>query len=183
MRTNRDFAGALQREVGELRQHSGWPLRPRQQGCHHTERGRELAAHRPRPTLRTLQPDCWSRQPADPGLGGSRSTTLPGERDGPAQVRSGEETLLRGDPLVVGDQSAIRCPRLDGTEHAEPADDLSRRGYRRIPNPEIGRASGREAAPRRSRTTTRPAWGTPWGMVHRTTAVMKGQLRLPRLRG
>jgi hypothetical protein len=30
-----------------------------------------------------------------------RSTTLPGERDGPAQVRAGEETLLRGDPLDV----------------------------------------------------------------------------------
>ena len=40
--------------------------------------------------------------PADqiPGAGhlrGPRSTTLPGERDGPARVRAGEETLLRGD--------------------------------------------------------------------------------------
>ena len=33
-------------------------------------------------------------------LRGPRSTTLPGERDGPAQVRAGEETLLRGDPLA-----------------------------------------------------------------------------------
>jgi hypothetical protein len=31
-------------------------------------------------------------------LRGSRSTTLPGKRDGPAQIRSGEESLLRGDP-------------------------------------------------------------------------------------
>ena len=31
-------------------------------------------------------------------LRGPRSTTLPGERDGPVRVRAGEETLLRGDP-------------------------------------------------------------------------------------
>jgi hypothetical protein len=34
---------------------------------------------------------------------GPRSTTLPGERDGPAGLRAGEETLLRGDPLASTD--------------------------------------------------------------------------------
>src|SRR5512133_2999496 len=47
--------------------------------------------------VQDLESDVVGQLPAAAGAGGPRSTTLPGEPDGPARIRTGEETLLCGD--------------------------------------------------------------------------------------
>jgi hypothetical protein len=75
------------------------------------------AATRPSPEAGlTVHSACAATALRDP-----RSTTLPGERDGPAPVRAGEETLLRGDPLPFASLTAD-----DGRAHTGSVSRVAR---------------------------------------------------------